>query len=267
MTKESDPKTGGVPVPGVERAVRILDLLSTVPTPLGLSDISRRLGLPKSSVFNLCGTLVHLGLLSVTEHNQFRMGAHALAWANSFQRQSSLTAEFHNICATRDFLTDDALNLTIPQKDSVLYVACLSGSAPLSVRFEVGMSLPMLFTATGKAMLASLSEERLRERVSTKWPERPTQKSVASYEALLQELEETRQRGCSVERGQLREGMVCFGAPIFESGNSEAVAGLAVGVIEAQLTDENYQTYTRDIRRLADAISRALGGNPELWDK
>src|SRR2546423_15700902 len=50
--------------PAVTRAAAILDALAEQPAaPTPLSDLARRLGLPKSSVANICAALVDAGLV------------------------------------------------------------------------------------------------------------------------------------------------------------------------------------------------------------
>jgi IclR family transcriptional regulator, blcABC operon repressor len=247
-------------VPALVRAKRILDHLSVDGRTEGVSELARSLSLPKSSIHGLCTTLADLGVLARVGPAQFSIGPHVLAWANAFQSQSSLVAEFQRLSmGRRAILKDEALNLTVLSGSSVLYVACRNGSSPLGLSFRTGMSLPAVYTATGKAMLSTFPSEEVDELYGDNWPKGFTKSSVRSLKAFKRELEEVRSRGYSIDNGQLREGMFCFGAPVFGADSQTAIAGIAVGLLSVDVTRETAERYGNDVLRFANELSRRLG--------
>ncbi|HKF75187.1 MAG TPA: helix-turn-helix domain-containing protein [Candidatus Dormibacteraeota bacterium] len=60
-------------VPAVDRSFRILDLLSRSPTPLGTSEVARRLRLAKSTAHGLLRTLETVGAVEEV-HRRYRLG-------------------------------------------------------------------------------------------------------------------------------------------------------------------------------------------------
>lgn len=249
-------------VPAVARATRILDTLAQSAQPLGTSDIARRLGLPKSSVHLICSTLLELGLLVRRGENHFAVGPHVLQWADAFQGQSDLIREFQQMTSEAVLLPDLALNLTVLNGRNVLYVACRKGQQPLGVHFGVGMMLPAVFTATGKAILSTRSTDEVKAFLGDDWPEPITSRSVRSIEDLLDELAQTRDRGYSVDNGQLREGMYCLAAPIFDSTSDAAVAGVAIGLLQSEVPRLRQTRLGADVVAFANELSRRLGGRP-----
>jgi len=250
----------GRQVPALVRAKRILDYLSVDGRTEGVSELARSLDLPKSSIHGLCKTLAELGVLARIGPTQFAIGPHVLAWANAFQSQSSLISEFQNLSmGQRALLKDEALNLTVLSGNSVLYVACRNGSSPLGLSFRTGMSLPAVFTATGKAMLSTFPVDEVEALCGGPWPKLFTPSSVRSLKAFKRELEEVRERGYSIDNGQLRQGMFCFGAPVFGADNDTAIAGLAVGLLSVDVTKDTERRYGNDVLRLANELSRRLG--------
>ncbi len=255
-------------VPALVRAKRILDHLSSEGRLMGVSDLARELDLPKSSIHGLCKTLTELGVLARVGPSQFAIGPHVLSWANAFQSQSSLAAEFQRLAQEDESsLKDEALNLTVLNGDQVMYVACRNGSSPLGLSFRIGMSLPAIYTATGKAMLSTYPAKEA-EAISASTMSKPlTRSSVRSMKAFKRELEEIRQRGYSIDNGQLREGMYCFGAPVFGAGSKTAIAGFAVGLLSIEVTKQNAARYGRDVARFAEELSRRLGASPQSLEQ
>jgi DNA-binding IclR family transcriptional regulator len=252
---------GQKPVPALVRAKRILDELSEEAKPKGVSDIARNLKLPKSTVHGLCRTLEELGLVVRSGGNQFTIGPHVLAWANAYQSQSSLTQAFMDL-AEQAGMRSESINLSIPSGQEVMYIACRQGSDPLGVSFRPGLRLPAAFTATGKAMLSTMSDAEVRELFKDRWPKPWTTSSVTSIDALVAELAATRERGYSLDNGQLRESMTCFGAPVFGIGSMSAVAGVAIGVLAADTGDETLESIAGTVTSLAAQLTHRLGGRP-----
>ena len=155
------------------------------------------------------------------------------------------------------------ITLSVLDGRDVVYIACQNGNRPLDVTFRNGMRLPAPYTATGKAMLSTLPDDEVRALLEdSPWPSPLTQHSVASLDALMPELAQCRVSGFSIDDAQVRDGMHCFGAAVFDASNQQrAVAGLAVSFLEVDLVQPGKaDKIGRDIRALADRLSARMGG-------
>ena len=143
-------------VPAVVRAVTVLDELAASPEPLSFTDLVKRLGMPKSSLYGLCTTLLDLHLIRKLENGSFTLGTHVMGWANAFLSQLDLTQEFFAAWDDMRVLPEETITLSILDGEDVVYIACRNGTRPLGFTFRAGMRLPAVYTATGKAMLSTL---------------------------------------------------------------------------------------------------------------
>lgn len=239
-------------VPAVERASAILDMVAGSAVPPTLAEIARVLSLPKSSAHGLCQTLCHLGLLSET-YGRFSLGGHIFEWAHALSRSSDLVAEFHRILRETPEIIAHTVTLSRLEGDDVVYLACHNANTPLGVTFRIGMRLPAAFTATGKAILAALPAGDAALAVPLPPPMTPF--SVTDHAALLRELQETRERGFSIDNGQIRSGMFCLGAAILDA-ERRPVAGVALSLTDAEATAR----LTADLGARVAAIAKQLGG-------
>jgi DNA-binding IclR family transcriptional regulator len=82
---------------------------------------------------------------------------------------------------------------------------------------------------------------------------------------LLKELSETRERGYSIDNGQVREGMYCFGAPVFDSSGHKAVAGIAISLMAQDTTPTAQKKAGKEIRKLANLLSQRMGASREIY--
>jgi IclR family transcriptional regulator, blcABC operon repressor len=253
------PKERGVPA--LVRGFRVLDAVTASRQPLTVTDLARRLDLPKSTVHGLCTTLVDLNLLARRNGTSFCIGPHVMHWASGFLGKTDLITEFAALWDNLSVLADETITLSVLDGPEVVYIACRNSASPLGITFRIGMRLPAPFTATGKAILSTMSDRRVREVVSGPWPQLRTRHSVSKIEALLRELEECRLRGFSIDNEQTLEGMYCFGTPVRDSTNL-AVAGIAVSVLATRVNKSMIEHAAQGIKTMAEELSRRLGANP-----
>lgn len=253
-------------VPAVARARAVLDMVSDYEPPLTVSEIARRLGLPKSTVHGLCATLVNLGLLSRTTDNGFKIGPHVMRWANAFNARSDVITEFAGLWDGLDVLSGETITLSVLEGAEVVYIACRNSSSPLGVTFRIGMRLPAPFTATGKAILSTWSDDQVRGIMINRWPEPLTANSVRHIDALVTELAETRARGFSIDNGQVKDGMWCFGMPVRDAAN-KVIAGVAVSILATQVDRPTIDLVAANIRKIAEILSFRLGAAGPVFGK
>jgi DNA-binding IclR family transcriptional regulator len=252
------------PVPALVRFNAIMDALSRDPRPRGVSELARELGLPRSTVHGLLRTLADLQILMRVNETDFVVGPHVLAWASAFNSQNSLTKSFTALADGSGL--PETINLSILVGSDVMYIGCRQGSDPLGVRFREGLRFPAAFTATGKAILSTMTDSELAEVVQDGIPDGLTDRSIESVEALRSELAATRERGYSIDDGQVRDAMICCGAPVFAAGSeTRAVAGVAMAMLSGQATEDDKSSLGRSVRAFADELSRRLGANPDTW--
>lgn len=248
--------------PAVGRAVRILDLVARSARPLTASDLARDTGLPKSSLHGLCETLIQLRLLQRMGNGSLAMGPHVMTWANAFLAHTNILQEFQLAWQESGLFTMETITLSVLDGRDVVYIACQNGNRPLDLTFRNGMRLPAPYTATGKAMLSTLPDNEVRALLeNAPWPTQLTRHSVASLDALMLELAQCRSHGYSIDDEQVREGMHCFGAAVFDASNQQrAVAGLAVSFLKVDLDHpDKVAKIGRNIRALADTLSARMG--------
>ena len=260
MPKISAEEKQGVTVPALRRSVQILDLISQSPSPLSFTRIVSQLGLPKSSVHGLCAALVDEGMLIRNSDGTYRVGSRIMSWANAFLCQTDMVEEFQRLLQGRNELREFTVTLTVLDDCQVVYIACSNSKAALGFTFSIGMRLPAPFTATGKAILSTLSDEEICRRFADRWPEPLTSHSVDSVNALTAELAHVRGCGYSIDKGQIREGMLCIGAPVRDF-SGQAVAGLAVSLLQQEAGPQTIDTIGKKLLEIAASLSTRLGGD------
>ena len=121
----------------------------------------------------------------------------------------------------------------------------------------IGRRLPAFSTATGKAALASLSEDDLARRLAglTTLP-RVTRKGHATVDELRADLDEIRVRGYAIDDEQTMEGVVCYGVmvPNRQPGGDGPCAA-SITLLKVRATAERVPALITDLHWLAAELS------------
>jgi DNA-binding IclR family transcriptional regulator len=245
----------------VQKAIRVLILLSE-DSDLGLSEIVRRLELPKSSVHSILETLCaekivereeatgryHLGVKLVELGNRARLELDICRIAAPFLQ--GLNMEF-----------DETVHLTVLDRDEVLYVDCIESKRRLRTYSVIGVRAPLYCTSVGKAILAFQADDEIRRIAREKGLTRITASTIDSEERLFEEVARIRRQGYAVDDMEHEEHLRCVGAPI-RNANGEAFASLSLSGPAERNTYERIELMAPFVVRAGAEISRRLGYRP-----
>lgn len=245
----------------VQKAIRILDLLSEH-SDLGLSEIGRRLDLPKSSVHSIMETLCaqkiaerdeatgryHLGVKLVELGNRARLELDICRIAAPFLQ--GLNVEF-----------DETVHLTVLDRDEVLYVDCIESKRRLRTYSVIGVRAPLYCTSVGKAILAFQSDEEIRRIAREKGLTKITANTIDSEGLLFEEVAKIRRLGYAVDDMEHEEHLRCVGAPI-RNARGETFASLSLSGPAERNTHERIELMAPFAIRAGLEISRRLGWRP-----
>lgn len=243
--------------PAVTRAARILDLLAdSGGEPVGPSELARRLGLPKSSIANICGALADAGLVRRIATG-FALGRHLAELGGAYLASVDQVQEFYEASQRLPAGSEETVQFAVLDGLEVTYLARHNGRQPVQLSSGIGRRLPAFSTATGKAALASLPEEVLSRRLAglTTLP-RVTRKAHATVDELLADLAEIRRRGYAIDDEQTMEGVVCYGVmvPSRQPGGDGPCAA-SITLLKVRATAERVPALIADLHWLAAELS------------
>lgn len=242
----------------VQRAIQILELL-TGRGPLGVSDISRRLRIPKSSAHNILETLVAGRLLEKeAERNLYHLGGKLIELGNRAREGIAIQRIARPYLRALNEELDDTVHLTVLDHDEVLYIDCIESRKPLRMHSVIGVRAPLHCTAVGKAIMAHLAPRDVDRIVKTQGLAAFTSTTITTRKALDDELDKTRRRGYAVDNMEHEDLLRCVGAPIRD--HSGAVIGaISVSGPSQRITVRSLPGIAPKVVSAAGAISAGLG--------
>jgi len=242
----------GAPVTVIGRAAVLLDCLAAGDSP-GISELARRSGLAKTTVFRLVHELASCGLVEVTGDGA-RLGMRLFELGSSVPRQRSLQEAALPYMRDLHEATGETVHLAVLQGPEVVYIEILRGRGPRRLPSRVGGRMPAHATGVGKAILA-FSPPELVSALIAAGLERRTARTVVAPGALRRELSRIRQAGTAYDREESGPGIVCAASPVF-GADGAVLAGLSLTGWSSRL---NLARAAPAVRTAALALSRQLG--------
>ncbi len=243
-------------VRAVERALDVLLCFTSQTPELSMTQISEQIGINKSTVHRLLGTLEKKRFVerdAVT--GMYRPGIRLLQMAyltlehNDLRR---LAAPFlRNLCD----LHRENVNLAILDDVDVVYVDVVESQQRVKLAAVPGQRLPAFCTASGKAILAFLPEENLKRILGRGMPQR-TQFTLSSPEAFFENLHHARERGFAISEQEYEDGINAVAAPIF--GGERPIASISIAGPAYRLTRERMLELGPQVVKTAREIAQEV---------
>lgn len=246
------------PAPAVLRAGAVLaELAGDGPNTLTLSDLARRLRLPKSSLASVCAALVETGLVRRSPAG-YALGSQIVQLGGAYLAGSSVIQRFQETCLELPTVSNETVQFAILDGIDVLYLARHDGPQAIRLTSQIGTRLGASHTALGKATLALLDDAEVADRHAGAVLRTPTPHSHATVEALLADLRRIRAEGYAVDHEESSEGVVCFGvtAPSLTFGTSPA--GVSATLLKARVTPAHRKAILADLHVLAGSLGDPL---------
>ncbi|WP_181766008.1 IclR family transcriptional regulator [Streptomyces albidus (ex Kaewkla and Franco 2022)] len=227
-------------VPAVTRALDVLELFLDCDGTLSAPEITRRLQLPRTTVHELVSTLTarHYLVQPADQPGRYRLGVRGYQLGSRYAEQLDLAAEGQHVARSVADTCDETVHVAILEGRDVIYIAKVDSTHAVRMVSAAGRRLPAHCTSVGKMLLASLSDEELRERLPESEPlTAMTPDSITSLPELRAALTLIREQGVAVERQESNPDISCVAAPVRDSAG-RVVAALSISVPMIRWTEE-----------------------------
>lgn len=237
----------------VRKSLQLLDAFANGSGPANLSELARRVMLPKSTTFRLLGQLVESGFVTRTGNtyqlsmHAFELGCHALQQQTAALREVAapyLGSLFQNAA----FI----VNLAVLDGPDVVWIDKIQGLRAPRAPSRVGGRMTAAVTALGKAMLAFSPREVVRSAVGENQII-PTARAALAPGLLVNQLNTTRRTRIAFDHEDSALGLTCVAAPVL--CDDSPVAAISISGPTGRYQPENLAPL---VLRTAERIARAL---------
>ena len=246
-------------VPAVERTFRIMELVGTSKKGYSLSDISRRLQMPKSSAHLILLSLELMGYLQKDPRKgTYRLGLKLMSLSRAVLENVDLCDAARPAMQKLANGTALTVHLAALERGEAVILEKIEVSGATPTATWVGRRLGVNCTGVGKALIAFLAEEEFDKVVKQSNLPKHNENSIVSIKLLKRRLDEVRSAGFALDDEEDEIGVRCIGAPVFD-GNQRPIAAISVSGPLSSIPLERVSPIAMRVMRAAAAINFNLG--------
>lgn len=206
----------------------------------GVTEIADGLGIAKSTVHAHLTTLVERGYV-VNEGGQYRLGLQFLRHGVHAQNANALYRVAKEKVTHLAQETDERAWCQVEENGMCYYLCGAEGKHPVHPPVRIGGCVHLHTIAAGKAILAYLPEERVREIIGRHGLPEKTEQTITDEAELFAELDRIRERGYAFNEEESLRGLHAVGAPI-RNADDEVKGALSISGPANRLKGEKLRT-------------------------
>jgi IclR family acetate operon transcriptional repressor len=227
----------------VVTALRVLEVVAER-QPIGVSDVARELGIPKTSAQRALHALNTAGWIrpaSEQAPTRWATTTRALVIGSQTGSDVDLTTVARPVMEELREQTGETINLMVPDGGGVVLIERLDSPQLVRSSYPLGMRSPMNACSNGKAVLSAMSAEQVDAVLAQELPGR-TAATITDANRLRAELERSRERGYATNDRELSDDIRAVAAPIVDT-HARPVAAVSVSVPAQRMTDDCWDRY------------------------
>jgi len=241
----------------VDRALGILETLAEPGDGLTNSDLSRRLGMPKSSASYLLRALERRGYVRRDPEGRYRPGLKVLSLTREVLSGMSIRDAAQPILRQLVERCRLTAHLAVLDHGQAVYIEKVDAPGFIKMDTWVGRRMDVHSTSVGKSLVAHLPAREVEALLRERGMRKRTPKTIVAPARFLKELEKVRAQGYAVDDEENNLGARCVGAPVVGPAG-EVQAAVGVSGTTGQVNREVLPRIAEMVQEAARKISRQL---------
>ncbi len=252
-------------VPALARGLQLLMHFGRDARELSGAELSRRLGLPRASVFRMLQTLEQADFVQrAGDNGLYKLGPAVLRLGFEYLAAMELTEHGRPII---DELRDHcgySAHIVVRDGRDVVFIAKAPSRNTVFHSIQVGARLPAHATVLGQLLLADLDDAALKHLYPEAQLASHTALTPTSIMALKTKIGESKSRGYGVSQGGFDTGISTIAAPVFNARH-EVVAAVSIAVPAQQVRGDELSPLIQQVRNAAVRLSQHMHHSHGDW--
>lgn len=243
----------------IQSIVRSIDILNCFEDSeeLGVTEISHKVGLHKSTVFNIITTLEKCHFLEKSLNSgKYRLGTELFRLGTKVNSSMRKIAQPYLERLASEF--KETVNLVIRDGNYVIYIEKIESPHSMRISTMVGGRLPINATAVGKAILSGLTDDELAKSLDELSFVRFTESTICDKNDLMNYLSKVRLVRYAEDVEEVEIGLTCVAAPIFDH-TGKAIAAISVSGPTSRMVQPFREQIARELIEVTRELSNKFG--------
>jgi len=243
----------------ISRVVSILKSFGPQELELSVTDISRKAGVPKATVYRIVTNLTQAGLLEKSRKTaKYKIGRELYVLGSMYLSTTDFLKAAEPVVKTLNDLTKETVVVSIFDEGYVTVVMGEDSKHLLRWTVHIGYSTPAYATAMGKTFLSELTDTEIDSLYPEEALQPRSKKTIATKTELKQELDQIRKTRVAISIGQDYEEYAGI-ASVIREASGKAVAAIAISLPIFRLNEADIEWLATLIRLGSSLISQQLG--------
>lgn len=246
-------------VAAVLKVFNILQAISEHPE-ISLNELSKRLSMPKSTLYRFLQTMVQLGYVAQDKNSTKYVLTHRLFQLSSnFFSYKDLIKIADKEMRLLESKVNETINLGVLKGAHVVYIHKITSVRHVSCTGTyVGSESPVHCTALGKVLLAWKPQDEILSIIKTMTFEGLTKNTITDSKQFIKELKHTQKKQYAIDNQEQEDGLICLAMPIFDMFGF-VVAGLSISLPSSRFSEMLKKEYLESLSKITQKISHRLG--------
>ena len=243
----------------IQRAIQVLEIFQNEKDELGLSEISRRMGLPKSNVFRIVYTLESEGYLEKNpQNNKYHLGIKVLFLCDSILSKIPYRGRAYPILRELAKITDETVVLVLYSDSKAICIEKIESTNTVKMSCSLGQTFDLHRGSTGLSLLMGMPPEMMRDIICNSEPLHPlSDKTITDPKAIIDLIEENRPNGYISSTGMVDPGVSAISMPV-SCPYKNIYMGISVLGPEYRFTEEKKQIIIENLKKCAKEMTAII---------
>ena len=242
----------------LSKGLAILETMSQMDRPVGVSALANSSNLTKSNVHRLLQSLKKLGYIrQCATSPAYELTPKMWEIGSAYLSHTNVHAAAFDDMHSLGRASRETIHLSILDQQDIIYIGKIDSRLPIQAYSQLGARAPIHAVATGKAILAYQSAQAL-DKILPDRLEAYTETTTINKAHLLEELEQVAAKGYAINMGEWRAGVNGVAAPIWDA-TRQVCAGIGITGPAERLDHAALIEFAPVVVRAAKNISRKIG--------
>lgn len=235
------------------KAFELLDAFTEEKSAWGVRELALKTGYNKSTVYRLLNTLSSLNIVHQNSNDKYSLGSKLFELGNRVSLYKAITKLTNEPIKKVALDIQETVLLSILKENQVFHIDKADSLHGLKINTSVGSYQPIYATASGKLLLAFLSDTQLNDILQKTSLTSFSKNTITSSSELQKELITIKQQGFALDMEELESGLVCIAIPVRNKHN-KVIASLSASGPLSRFKMENVTNYIRILQKGVDRI-------------